>query len=215
MHIEPVDLKMVRRIAAEDVRTDSSMADINYEDIKSELSEVPEGPDAGPEGVDEADLKRTRARQRKLAKTRSRGASLGKIKPSLAPCEYYQKLAQAKKAANQEENSAERFLARIKTEAAHKMLKVLDEEELEALNLAQNPFQNQQEKYRIHKLMKDSKDATFIDSMCVLRALKKKQRYLEFVKGRNAKLDGGRGALSAVERKVLDVSLAAAERETQ
>ena len=51
--------------------------------------------------------------------------------------------------------------------------------------------------------------------MCVLRALKKKQRYLKFVKDRNAKLDGGRGALSAMERKVLDVSLAAAEREIQ
>jgi len=51
--------------------------------------------------------------------------------------------------------------------------------------------------------------------MCVLRALKKKQRYLEFVKERNAKLGGGRGALSAVERKVLDVSLAKIERETQ
>jgi len=94
MHVEPVDVKIIRRIAVEDVRTDSSMADINYQDIMSELSEVPEGPIADPEGADEADLKRTRARQRKLAKTQSRSASVGKIfeklKPGPNPCEYYQ-----------------------------------------------------------------------------------------------------------------------------
>ena len=90
MHVEPVDLKIVRRIAVEDVRTDSSMADINYQDIISELSEGPESPAADLEGVDDADPKKTRARQRKLAKNQSRGASLGKLKPVLAPCEYYQ-----------------------------------------------------------------------------------------------------------------------------
>ena len=89
MHIEPLDLKMVWRIAAEDVRTDSSMADINYEDIKSVLSDVPDGLDADAEADDDADLKKTRARQRKLAQARSRGASLGKLKSGVAPVEYY------------------------------------------------------------------------------------------------------------------------------
>ena len=94
MHVEPLDLKMVRRIAAADVRTDSSMADINYEDIKSVLSDVPDGPDTDPEADDGADLKKTRARQRQLAKARSRGASLSKlnvrkVKSGVAPVEYY------------------------------------------------------------------------------------------------------------------------------
>jgi hypothetical protein len=92
------------------------------------------------------------------------------------------------------------------------MLKVMDEEALEALNQQQNPFQNSQAKYNILKLLQDSKDASFVDSMCELRAAKKKQRYLEFVKERTAKLGEGRGALSATERTVLHVSLAAAER---
>ena len=92
------------------------------------------------------------------------------------------------------------------------MLKVMDEEALEALNQQQNPFQNSQAKYNILKLVQDSKDASFVDSMCELRAAKKKQRYLEFVKERTAKLGEGRGALSATERRVLHVSLAAAER---
>ena len=57
------------------------------------------------------------------------------------------------------------------------MVRILNEDQLEARNNEEDPFRKPAEKFKINKILDENGEDTFISHIITLRNLKKKQKY--------------------------------------